>query len=205
MSRWPPYLWRIGHISAPLSLVPREFCGWSGRFDDPRREFRCLYSADAPATCFREKLADLRPNIEALAAIGGPSPPVVLSSSFRAATALAAGRVEPLPVRVADLFSPETRREVMERHAALLSSFGVQYLDLAEAMVREPRALTQAVSRALYEQGYDAIRYPSLLDGRPCWVLFEGRAWLEALGDDLDLTNAQPDFTWIAREYNLSL
>jgi len=205
MSGWPAYLWRIGHVSAPLSLVPLALCGWSGRFDDPRREFRCLYCADAPATCFRERLADLRPDVEALAAIGGPSPPVAMSSRFRAANALSAGRLEPLPVRVADLFSPETRREVTERYATLLSSFGVQYLDLAETMAREPRALTQAVSRALYEHGYDAIRYPSLLDGRPSWALFEGRAWLGRVGEDLDLTYAQPDFAWVAGEYNIAL
>jgi len=42
--------------------VPRRYCGWQHRFDDPRREYRTLPCAEQAATCLREVLADLRPN-----------------------------------------------------------------------------------------------------------------------------------------------
>ena len=46
--RSPKAVWRLGHAAAPLAYVPRELCSWNHRFDDPRREYRTLYSADLP-------------------------------------------------------------------------------------------------------------------------------------------------------------
>jgi hypothetical protein len=52
------------------ALDPRDFTAWNhldrahpGRWDDPRREYRVLYTADTVVTAFTEVLQDLRPQL----------------------------------------------------------------------------------------------------------------------------------------------
>jgi hypothetical protein len=53
--------------------------------------------------------------------------------------------------------------------------------DIAQVTVRR-RAVTRALATDAYDElGCAGIRFPSRLDGLPCYALFEGRARLEAI------------------------
>lgn len=57
---------RIGRCPSPLAWLPWQAVG-TGRFDDPRGEFRVLYAAEQRLACFVETLAPWRPSLEDLA------------------------------------------------------------------------------------------------------------------------------------------
>jgi len=131
-------VWRVGQVGAPLAFVPREFCSWQHRFDDPEQQYRTLYCAEHPVTCLREVLADLRPNAKARAdfeafqrAQGVPEadihrPAVEVRLAWRQQHVLA-----PATVRrdgpLADLDDPALRERLADSHAALLAEHGLEH------------------------------------------------------------------------------
>ena len=62
----PGALYRLGFLPEPLAWPPWQYAG-TGRFDDPRREFRVLYAAAKRRTIFIESLARYRHALGALA------------------------------------------------------------------------------------------------------------------------------------------
>lgn len=194
-----PTRWRVGHVSDPLGFVPPERCAWNHRFDDPKRRFRTLYCALRAETALREVLADLRPSTTQLAdyaAVFGqaaladlPSQPI--SASWRSQHVLVASRID-YDGALLDLTDPAVRDEVERHHARLLADHGMAHLDITDITVRR-RPVTQAIAAYAHDAlGAAVIRFPSNLDGLPCYALFEHRAVLVALTDPVPLTDPPP-------------
>jgi hypothetical protein len=215
---WPsdtnPYVWRIGHHTAPLDYPPREYCAWNHRFDDPQQEYRTLYAAEHAITCMRELLADLRPDAKARADYAQfqarqEDPPEELHRPARTVTmewreshALARATV----VRDGELWNladAELREELTDRHATLLNDHGMPYLDITQVTSKN-RIVTQTISRDLYERGAAGILFTSN-HGGGCVALMEGRAALVPAGDPIALTENHPDLLRVCSEYNLIL
>jgi hypothetical protein len=78
-------------------------------------------------------------------------------------------------------------------------------LDLTDISSRN-RALTQALARALYDDGAAGVRYPSNIEGWPCVALLEGRARLEPSGvNDTALPAARQLVPSVCNELALTL
>ena len=69
-------LWRTGHKNDPAGFVPRSFCRWLNRWDDPEQEFRTNYAAEEPGTALVEVFQAYAPSVIAQTTRGRlyPSP-----------------------------------------------------------------------------------------------------------------------------------
>ena len=209
----PRAVWRVGHAGDPLGFVPREQVSWSHHFDDLQRRFRTLYASIMPETCLREVLADLRPSAAQVAdyvrtfgeAARADVPAQPVTAAWRSSNVLAPARLV-LHGPIVDLTDPLQRAELERHHATLLADAGLAHLDLHEITVRR-RPVTQAIATDAHDRlGAGAIRFPSRLDGNPCFAIFEGRGHLEPAGDPLPLTDPPPDpLERVAAGWQLSL
>lgn len=203
-------VWRLGHASDPLGFVPRALCGWQHRWDDPRRAYRTLYTAETSLTCLREVLADLRPNTKVLAELQdlfGPDASAlgdagVVTAAFRSVRVLApawavAGESW---ARIDDDLT--LRRGLEQELSALLVAHEMPFLDTTELRSRD-RIVTQAISRRIHDRGFAGIVFGSLLDSGCCWALFEDRAVLEPRGDVMRLEVDLPDLMRVCGELSI--
>jgi hypothetical protein len=192
--------------------VPRPLCSWRHRWDDPRREYRTIYCAEAELTCLREVLADLRPNAKAIAELTelfGDDTPALrgvgeVAAEWREAhllcPALAVSRDD-----FCDLDAEvELRNELEHELILLLVEHEMDHLDISQVRSRD-RTVTQAMSRSLYERRYAGVRFGSNLDDEPCYALFEGRAELEPDGEPLELTSELEPLRRVCDEFGLRL
>lgn len=69
----------------------------------------------------------------------------------------------------------------------------------------ESRAVTQAISRDLYERGASAIKFYSNHDSKPCFALLEGRALLHSTQNQISLLADVPELQQVCTEYSLTL
>ena len=190
-------------------------CSWEHRFDDPRREYRTLYSAEGLLTALREVLAPLRPDAVARAEYaryqldqGIPldeiaEPTRRLKKSWRAEHVW-------LPVKlvregpIVDIDAVGLREELARSHADLLKEHGMDHLDISEIRSTN-RPVTQAMGRDLYERDVAGLTFGSNRDNCRCLVIFEGRAELMPTGEPISLLEDIPELTQVAREYGLLL
>lgn len=208
-----PAFWRVGHYADPLGFIPLELCRWSSRFDDIGRRFRSVYVAEQPATCFREMLADLRPNAAAIAAYVAkfglaavddlPAAPV--TASWRRANVLAPVALD-LDGELVDLCDPGVRADVEAHHVAVLARHGLDHLDLGQITTRR-REVTQTIAADLFDRvDAAAVRFPSRLDGEGCIAVLEGRGTLLLAGDVQSLRDPPPtSLTAVCSEWKLKL
>jgi RES domain len=191
--------WRVGHVSDPVGFVPRERCSWNHRFDDPHHRFRTLYCAIRPETALREVLADLRRNTGEVAHYlqvfgehaAADLPAEEVTADWRRQNVLAPCRIA-TDGKILDLTDAGVRHETERRHAALLAAHGMAHLDFTEVTLRR-RAVTREIAADAYDDlGCAGLRFPSRLDGLPCYALFEGRAYLDAAGAPIPLTDPPP-------------
>jgi hypothetical protein len=192
-------LWRVGYHRAPVDFTPLDLYGFSHRFDDVNHRFRTLYVAELEVTILREVLADFRPNLAARqrhierygpqAADDFPVAPV--TAKWRRENVLVRARLE-LDGPVVDLFDPDTRQDLEDRHSALLVEHGLEHLDLSEITTKR-RKVTQTIAGDLFDRGASAVRFPSRLDGGVCVALFEGRGAVHQVGDVVPLTDPPPE------------
>ena len=180
-------LWRVGHVSAPLEPPPYGNCRWQNRFDDPDQKFRSLYAAARQVTCLLEVLWDLQPDIEAITEFKaiprflGFELTRRVSSQWLEERTLARGRLQLPSAKLVDIEDLRLRHHLQIRHASLLQRNGYKHLTIS--VLRGPcRAVTQAISRDLYDRLTAGLLYRSDIDGRTCVTLFEGRSWLEDVG-----------------------
>lgn len=189
----------VGHISDPIGFIPWERCSWNHRFDDSKRRFRTLYCAIRPETALREVLADLRRNTHEVAryleAFGEEAradlPAEEISADWRQQNVLASCRIDS-DGEILELTDTAVRHDVERRHAALFAAYGMAHLDIPQVTLQR-RAVTRAIATDAYDElGCAGIRFPSRLDGLPCYALFEGRARLQAAGPPIALTDPPP-------------
>ncbi|MGH2885594.1 MAG: RES domain-containing protein, partial [Solirubrobacteraceae bacterium] len=107
--------------------------------------------------------------------------------------------------RLVDLTDVPTRQEIEDRHRALLVAHGLRHLDLHE-ITTSRRAVTQTIAADLFDRRVAAVRFPSKLDGNPCFALFEGRGTLVQAGEPVDLTDPPPhELTNVTGPWGLQL
>lgn len=206
----------MGYFEAPLDFVPHDLCSWEHRFDDPRHEYRTLYCAEHKLTCLREVLADLRPNVTVRAdfvqyQIAQGYGPQELYEPARAVTMVWRRRHVMTQARLlhdgplADIDDVELREQLERAHVNLLRAHGMAHLNVSEIRSRNG-AVTQAISRDLYDQGAAGILFRSNLDDQQCLVVFEHAASLEDAGEPtVSLAEDVPELLEVCRQYGLLL
>jgi len=203
----------VGWHENPTGFLSRATCSWQHRFDDPRREYRTLYCADSALTAMREVLADLQPNAVARAEfaqwqIAQGTPLDELSGPARRVTDVWLDEHVLVEVdaetdgAVADIEDVQLREELERTHSDLLRAHGMEHLDIAEIRSKN-RAVTQAISRDLYEQGAAGLSFKSNLDSGRCLVIFEGRGHLEPVSAPQHLSDEIPELWQVVMEYGL--
>ena len=205
-------VWRVGHISGPLELPPKdvlEKLGWANRFDHPDKAFRTLYCAEHRQTAFRENLADLRPNAKMQTEyrkMYGEDPAGRVTTAWRQEKVLVQGAIKILQGDLVDIDDSALRRQFERLHADLLLRHGMDHLDIAQIRSKA-RPITQAVTRFVADQGAAGIMYGSNLDNLLCAALFEGRALLVPVPGSTPepLTTSHPDLVTICNEFGLLL
>ncbi len=160
----------------------------------------------------REVLADFRPNLAArrafLEAFGEEAledlPNAVVTARWREEHVLAPAEIV-LDGELIDLGDTTVRANLERRHADLLLQHDLQHLDLHEITGRR-RAVTQAIASDLFDRGAAALRFPSRLDGKPAFALFEGRGELLSAGQPIALTDPAPEVLLeVCEAWNLEL
>ena len=201
-------LYRIGRRPDPLAWPPWEYVG-SGRFDDPRGEFRTLYATAQRRTAFLETLARFRPSPEVLTALEAvsntdePLPGPLVPADWYHARAVGRLRLT-MRQRWLDLRSFETREALRRELAHTLIELGLEDLDLS-GVVGPRRQLTQTIARWAYEHDYRGLAYGSRLDAAlTCWAVFEGAAF-EPVGPPEPILPNDPDLVATAKLFGLNL
>lgn len=202
-------VWRIGYKRSPYSVAPLELYSWNNRFDDYFRKYRTLYCAKDKKTCFRELLADLRPNSKAMVdfkkVFGEDAAPVgVVKREWYEKHALVEATINKHTGSLVNIERLSERLKLMTRHAAFLFNRGIIHLDISE-LRKKDRAVTQYLSRAYFDEGKAGIRFKSHLDNKECIALFEGRAELVPAGEPIKLTPTLSPFQEVCKEFGLSI
>jgi hypothetical protein len=190
----------IGFNPNPLDFSPWQYVG-DGRFDDPSliATYRVLYTGDRRA-CFHETLVRYRAS--PLAGLPNTNVPRTWFDRRRIGTLRldeSAGSQTWL-----DLTSPVTYYDLDELFAGLLVERGITQFDLSTATSSD-RALTQAIGRWAYRNGYHGIEYVSRHGvGLTCWAIFEGTPFVvHDVGSPIDWTD--PDLLEVVRTWNIKL
>jgi hypothetical protein len=173
---------RVGRKPDPLAFVPMQHQTWAGRFDDPDRLWRTLYTASGEHGAWVEVLGRFRVHPDTQAALDeiaeepgdvAPVPAGTVSLAWLASRSIGHAKVM---ARVADLASADTLRWLDLRPALrpMLDELQIKDLDLSVATAQS-RPITQAIARELrLHADAHAIQYPSRY-GAPttCYALFE--------------------------------
>ena len=202
--------WRIGDIRFPSLYSPQSSSyPWSNRFDDIYRQFRSLYCAKEMETCFRELLADLRPNEKArkdfqntFGAEDLPAPQV--RPAWYATRALV--HVEPRisSGNIVDIEMIDERLRLLKKYALPFLMRGITFPDIKK-MRKKDRNLTQKIARGYFDEGRAGISFSSHLDKKNCLALFEGRADLLQLDDPIPLSPDMTAFHKVCEEFHLQI
>lgn len=176
-----PAVHRIGRKSNPWA-----YPDWSranadrtfgNRFDDPDGEYRVLYASSSRLGCFLETLARFRPDLELYAElrqIEGADDfvgPGIVPAEWFASRIMGSAEVRG---RFAEIGTSEWIAELRRRLAPLLIQLGIPDFDASVLQRSGPRYLTQRVSRFVYQQGFNGIRYLSKYGhDLENWALFE--------------------------------
>lgn len=168
-----------------------------------------MYLAAEAVTCFREVLQDLRLTASTIAALRraripeAAFPREVVSWEYRTKNVLAPAKLQ-VDGDLAILMDLSLRRHLEHELADLLQRHQLEHLD-ASQLTTENRAVTQAISRTLYDRGYAGVVFRSNLDLVPCVALFEGRGSAEIDGEIIRLTESIPPLTEVCADFGLTL
>lgn len=207
----PTTVWRLGHAKDPVGFTPRPLCSWTNRFDDPQKSYQTLYVAEERLTCFLGVFQDLRPDAEAMALLSqledagdghDDSDAGTLTQEHLNNRVITLARVMPPAVKALDVEDLNVRRELALRLAPTLVRNEIKYLDLGEVRGNN-RALTQAISRLVYDDGYHLLSFSSKIDGLRCFVLFEERSHLQQAGPAEPLAEELPEVQAVCQLFGL--
>ncbi len=203
-------LYRVGWAPDPLACPPWEYVGGE-RYDDPRGEYRVLYTGAPRRVAFLETLAQFRAD------------PALLTAE-RAAGSADEAETEPADLvpqwwldqhlvrrlrlapgqRWLDLRKLRARQVLRSEFAAELVSLGLDDLD-ASTVTGPYRGLTQAISRWAYDLGYQGLAFPSRHEPRYSnWAIFEGAAF-EPVGESKPISRRDRSLTYVLQQFGLGL
>ncbi len=178
-------VYRLGRRPDPWDWPDWRLAGPQGtfgnRWDDPQGQYRVLYACSERLGTFLETLARFRASgvmteeLKRIGGAGGAIPPGTVPPTWPGQRLVAKAI---LHGAFADVGAHESLAHLQTALGGELTSdleaAGVEELDGAAIRLRVPRALTQRISRYVYEQ--------STPDGRP---RFAGIAYRSRLGDDM--------------------
>ena len=132
--------------------------------------------------------------------------PEPVTEAWRRRNVLAPATVAPSDVGILDLADAAARRDLEDRHAALLAEHGLEHLDLYEITTRR-RVVTQTIAADGYRRlGVGVICFRSSRDGGECFAILEDHATLEPAGDIVALTDPPlPALGTVVEEFGLAL
>jgi hypothetical protein len=182
----PELLYRLGRPPDAWALPPWEFAGPDGtfdnRYDDPLGLYRVVYASTQRYGAFVETLARFRPDLAVVAELasiageeGDPEtiPAGVVPRGWLDNRCIGVAGVA-TDVRFADVAHSDSIAHLRTALAKRLVHYGLEDFDGGDLRARAPRALTQEISRYVYDQGFAGLRYPSRLgDDITNWALFE--------------------------------
>ena len=199
--------WRIGHIKNPCTFRPQAEYAWNNRFDDILKVYRTIYCAREILTCFRELLADFRPNEKAIGEFQkmfGEKPPsagVVLEEWYDKHV-LVSVKIKLKEGALVDIENTDESARLKSKHPSFFAGIGIDEMSIARLRKRD-RRVTQYISRLYYDQGKSGIQFRSHTDDGVCTALFEGRALLQSLDKPIRITHDMIEFKQVCVEYNL--
>jgi hypothetical protein len=192
-------IYRLGRRPDAWALPPWEYAGPDGtfdnRYDDPLGQYRVLYASTQRFGAFVETLARFRPDVAVVAELqaivaddprDAQHPPTLpaglvpgewLATRCVGVAALGGGAAGVAAARggvFADVAHSDSVAHLRGALAKRLAHYGLDDFDAGDLRARAPRALTQEISRYVYDQGFAGLRYPSRLgDDIVNWAIFE--------------------------------
>jgi hypothetical protein len=200
------FLYRLGRDPDAWAWPRWEYAGEDGtfgnRYDDPRGEYRVLYACSQRIGAFIETLARYRVDPVIVAAydelVVDPDdadafptiPPGVVPSRWCETRKIGTARHSG---PFADVGQSSSLAHLRVALAGRLVHYGFDDLDAGDVRRRVPRALTQELSRYVFEHGVTedgeallGIRYLSRLgDELENWAIFEGSEPYDAVSNDI--------------------
>ena len=211
-------LYRVGRVPDAWALAPWTYAGpdntFGSRFDDPEGEYRVRYAAGQKRGAFLETLARFRADPQLLAELAEidddpeypTAPPSTVPSEWLHTRCVGIARADSLVF--VDISHSQSLAHLRHHLAHRLVHFGLDDLDAGDIRKRTPRALTQEVSRYVFErpEAFAGIRYLSRLgDELANWGIFEGSELDEILEDNEAIDADDPDFVSALETLNLML
>jgi RES domain len=213
----PGLLYRLGRPPDAWTLPPWEYAGPDGtfdnRYDDPLGLYRVVYASTERYGAFVETLARFRPDLavvaelEAIASAEGDVPTIpagLVPAEWLANRCIGVASVT--TARFADVAHSDSIAHLRTALAPRLVHFGLDDFDAGDLRTRVPRALTQEISRHVYDQGFAGLRYPSRLgDDIVNWALFEPPPLQRVVTRAQSLRADDPDLQAALRTLGLAL
>lgn len=211
----PPAVYRLGRRPDPWAWPDWRYAGLDGtfgnRFDDPQGVYRVLYASTRRLATFIECLAYFRPDPAVLAEYDtiedcddDPAPPAAgeVPAEWLAVRCIGTGV---LHGEYVDLGHHGTIAELRGALIGRLVHYGVGDLDAAAIRLTTPRALTQEISRHVFDDSeagsrrWNGISYLSRYgDDLRNWAIFE-----PAAPSVSDVSNIDPRDEDLARALEL--
>ena len=210
-------LYRVGRVPDAWALAPWTYAGpdntFGSRFDDPEGEYRVRYAAGQKRGAFLETLARFRADPQLLAELAEidddpeypTAPPSTVPSEWLHTRCVGIAQADSL--LFVDISHSQSLAHLRHHLAHRLVHFGLDDLDGCDIRKRTPRALTQEVSRYVFEQpeAFAGIRYLSRLgDELANWGIFEGSELDEVIEDNETIERDDPDLVGALHTLNLT-
>lgn len=211
-------LYRVGRVPDAWALAPWTYAGpdntFGNRYDDPQGEYRVRYAAGRKRGAFLETLARFRADPQLIAELAEidddpdhPTvPPSSVPSEWLQTRCVGTARADSLVF--VDISHSRSLAHLRHHLAHRLVHFGLDDLDAGDLRKRTPRALTQELSRYVFErpEAFAGIRYLSRLgDELANWAIFEGSDLDEVIEDNETIEPDDPDLVGALETLNLML
>ncbi|WP_053225769.1 RES family NAD+ phosphorylase [Solirubrobacter soli] len=211
-------LHRVGRAPDAWALAPWTYAGpdntFGNRYDDPEGEYRVLYAAGQRRGAFLETLARFRADLQLIAELAtiddDPEHPTIAAATVPREwlETRCVGAAEAASLDFVDISHSRSLAHLRHALAHRLIHYGLDDLDAGDIRKRTPRALTQEVSRYVFErpEAFAGIRYLSRLgDELANWGIFEGSELDAILEDNEAIEPDDPDFVSALETLNLTL
>ena len=211
-------LHRVGRAPDAWALAPWTYAGpdntFGNRYDDPEGEYRVLYAAGQRRGAFLETLARFRADLQLIAELAEidddpefpTAPPATVPAEWLESRCV--GTATAGSLLFVDISHSQSLAHLRHHLAARLVHYDLDDLDAGDIRKRTPRALTQEVSRYVFErpEAFAGIRYLSRLgDELANWGIFEGSELDEIIEDDEAIDPDDPDFVSALETLGLTL